>query len=354
MDPGRGRRGQQGGHHHAALLRSTLQPVTRAARAAATTLGGVAAVGAAAFAWGVLVERNRFTVRHEVVPVLEPGARSLTILHISDLHMAPWQTAKQDFVRSLARFEPDFVIDTGDNLGHVDGNSGVERALAPFAGIPGVFVHGSNDYHGPIFKNPLRVLRLDRGQPPGPRSRTSTPPAWSGSSTDQLGWLDLNNTARAIEIRGTRIELFGTNDAHRNWDRLDLLPGAIEAVRENVGWSERTARRGAQHRRHPRPLPPRARRLREPGRGAGARRPHARRPGAHPRPPGAGHQLRHPARAGPGPEPLAQRPHEAYLNVSAGIGTSIYAPFRFACPPEAVVLTLVERSAEDEAGYGDD
>ena len=25
----------------------------------------------------------------------------------------------------------------------------------------------------------------------------------------------------------------------------------------------------------------------------------------------------------------------AYLNVSAGLGTSIYAPFRFACPPEA-------------------
>ena len=163
----RGRRGQQGRHHHAALLRSTLQPVTRASRAAATTLGGVAAVGAAAFAWGVLVERNRFTVRHEVVPVLEPGARSLTILHISDLHMAPWQTAKQDFVRSLARFEPDFVIDTGDNLGHVDGNSGVERALAPFTGIPGVFVHGSNDYHGPIFKNPLRYFVITEDSRPG-------------------------------------------------------------------------------------------------------------------------------------------------------------------------------------------
>jgi predicted MPP superfamily phosphohydrolase len=26
--------------------------------------------------------------------------------------------------------------------------------------------------------------------------------------------------------------------------------------------------------------------------------------------------------------------------VSAGIGTSIYAPVRFACPPEAVVVTL--------------
>jgi uncharacterized protein len=30
----------------------------------------------------------------------------------------------------------------------------------------------------------------------------------------------------------------------------------------------------------------------------------------------------------------------AWLNVSAGLGTSIYAPVRFACPPEAVVVTL--------------
>jgi predicted MPP superfamily phosphohydrolase len=35
----------------------------------------------------------------------------------------------------------------------------------------------------------------------------------------------------------------------------------------------------------------------------------------------------------------------AYLEVSAGLGTSIYAPVRFACPPEAIVLTLVPRSA---------
>ena len=31
----------------------------------------------------------------------------------------------------------------------------------------------------------------------------------------------------------------------------------------------------------------------------------------------------------------------AFLNVSAGLGTSIYAPVRFACPPEATLLTLV-------------
>jgi predicted MPP superfamily phosphohydrolase len=35
----------------------------------------------------------------------------------------------------------------------------------------------------------------------------------------------------------------------------------------------------------------------------------------------------------------------SWLHVSAGLGTSPYAPVRFACPPEATLLTLVERTA---------
>ncbi|HEV2930315.1 MAG TPA: metallophosphoesterase, partial [Propionibacteriaceae bacterium] len=30
----------------------------------------------------------------------------------------------------------------------------------------------------------------------------------------------------------------------------------------------------------------------------------------------------------------------AWLHVSAGLGTSPFAPIRFACPPEATLLTL--------------
>ena len=36
------------------------------------------------------------------------------------------------------------------------------------------------------------------------------------------------------------------------------------------------------------------------------------------------------------------RPH-MWLHVSAGLGTSPYAPVRFGCPPEATLLTLVPR-----------
>src|SRR5262249_29302090 len=35
---------------------------------------------------------------------------------------------------------------------------------------------------------------------------------------------------------------------------------------------------------------------------------------------------------------------EAWLHVSAGLGTSPYAPVRFACPPEATLLTLVAKA----------
>jgi hypothetical protein len=37
------------------------------------------------------------------------------------------------------------------------------------------------------------------------------------------------------------------------------------------------------------------------------------------------------------------------LNVSAGLGTSPFAPARFCCPPEASLLTLVARPADPHA-----
>jgi predicted MPP superfamily phosphohydrolase len=299
----------------------------------------VAAVGAAAFAWGALVERNRFTIRHETVPVLDPGARPLTVLHLSDLHMAPWQARKQEWVRSLALLEPDLIINTGDNLGHPDGIVGLERALQVFAGIPGVFVHGSNDYFGPQLKNPFSYFG-------GPSGRSSGPATLDTGRLeryfeDTLGWLSLNNTARALEIRGSRLEFFGTNDAHRGWDRLDLLPGAIEEMRENVGWQDDRSGPepiaiGVTHAPYRRVLDSFVNHGAEVIFAGHTHGGQVRIPGLPalvtncdiPREQAQGLSVWHHAR------------HAAFLEVSAGIGTSIYAPVRFACAPEAVVVTL--------------
>ena len=311
-------------------------------RAVGAAFGVAAAAGAAAFAWGAIVERNRFTIRHETVAVLEPGARPLTVLHLADLHMAPWQSAKQDWVRSLALLEPDLIVNTGDNLGHPDGIDGVIYALTPFAGVPGVFVNGSNDYFGPQLKNPFSYFG---GPSAGPRrAATLDTERLEGFFEQDLGWLSLNNNARAIELRGSRLEFFGTNDAHRGWDRLDKLPGVIEDMRENVAWNDDRAEPesisiGVTHAPYRRVLDSfvnygaemifaghtHGGQVRIPGRSALVTNCDI------PRDQAQGLSLWYHAR------------RAAYLNVSAGIGTSIYAPVRFACPPEAVVVTLTAR-----------
>jgi predicted MPP superfamily phosphohydrolase len=310
-----------------------------APRTAATALGAVAAVGAATFAWGALVERNRYTIRHETAPVLDPAARPITVLHLSDLHMAPWQERKQQWVRELAMLEPDLIVNTGDNLGHLDGIEGLERALEPFAGIPGVFVHGSNDYFGPQAKNPLSYFAGPSSKPK--RAATLDIDRLESFFEDRLGWMSLNNRSRAIELKGSRLEFFGTADAHRGWDRLDALPGVIEEMRENVGWQDdpsgpQAVAIGVTHAPYRRVLDAfvtHGAQMIFAGHTHGGQ---VRVPGLPalvtncdiPREQAQGLSVWHHAR------------RAAFLNVSAGLGTSIYAPVRFACPPEAVLVTL--------------
>lgn len=323
------------------------RPVTRGLRTAAAGLGSAAAVGAAAFAWGVAVERVRWTVREETLPILAPGARPITILHVSDLHLAPWQRSKIEFVRSLAHLEPDLIVDTGDNLGHPDALPALREALDVFRGVPGVFVHGSNDYFGPQLKNPLGYFTAPSGHPR--RGRRLDVAAMERLFTEELGWLDLNNRARAIELRGTAIEFLGTNDAHRGWDELGALPGALEEVRESVEWSDEVT------------LPPLTigvthapyRRVLDAFVTEGATLVFAGHThGGQVRIPGLPALVTNcdvPRDQAQGTSVWRHANGAALLEVSAGIGTSIFAPFRFACPPEAVVVTLTE--VPPEIGY---
>jgi len=308
-------------------------------KTAATALGAVAAVGAAAFVWGAVVERNRFTIRHEVLPVLDPGARPITVLHLADIHLAPWQHRKQEWLRSLALVEPDLIVNTGDNLGHPDALEALEYALEPLSGVPGVYVNGSNDYFGPEFKNPFHYFTGPSGRTE--RATTLDTPALERYFEDTLGWLALNNAARAIELKGSRLEFFGVNDAHRGWDRLDRLPGLVEEMRENVGWQDdRTGSEpvaiGVTHAPYRRVLDAFVTNGAEVIFAGHTHGGQVRVPGLPalvtncdiPREQAQGLSVWHHAR------------RAALLNVSAGIGTSIYAPVRFACPPEAVVVTL--------------
>jgi uncharacterized protein len=300
-------------------------------------VGAAIAAGAAAAAWGALVERNRFTIRHEFVPVLEPGARQLTVLHLSDLHMAPWQTGKQDWVRSLAVLEPDLIVNTGDNLGHPDAIDAIAYALEPFRDTPGVFVHGSNDYFGPSFKNPLAYL----GAPS--RHREASEPldtaALERLFEERFGWANLNNNVAAMTVGGSNLEFFGTNDAHRNWDELATLSGLIDDMREEESWHESTSTAvpiGVTHAPYQRVLNAfvtNGAQMIFAGHTHGGQ---VRIPGL----PALVTNCDIPRQQAQGLSVWNHAAHGSFLNVSAGLGTSIYAPVRFACPPEAVLVTL--------------
>jgi len=322
-------------------LTGRLTPVARIALA-------IGAAGVAAFAWGSLVERTRWTLRRAEVPVLPAGAEPIRVLHLSDLHMAPWQRDKQDWVRALAELEPDLIVDTGDNLGHERGLEGIRRAFERFEGIPGVFVNGSNDYFGPIPKNPFGYFTGPSRH--RPKSKRLDIEGLHGYFAE-LGWQDLDNTAASLDLRGTHFEFFGVDDPHKGYDRLDLITAAIDELRADdplgdetwpdVGTSRSAARPtvtiGVAHAPYQRVLNSFV------NHGAQlilAGHTH----GGQVCVPGYGALVTNcdiPRKQVKGLSVWRHGLRSAFLNVSAGLGTSIFAPVRFACPPEATLITLV-------------
>ena len=131
-------------------------PAARTGSVLKKTVAAGAVLGVAAAAYGHFIELNNFVVRHERLPVLPAGAADLRILHISDMHMIPGQQKKIDFMHSLAALEPDLVMNTGDNLSHVDGMGPLLEALDPLMALPGVVVPGPDCYFEHVFKNPAR------------------------------------------------------------------------------------------------------------------------------------------------------------------------------------------------------
>lgn len=295
---------------------------------------GFAAAGA--LAWGTLVERQLFTIRRHSIPVLTPGSTPVRVLHISDLHLAPWQTRKMRWVRSLANLEPDLIVNTGDALGHPEALPMLRHTLEPFAGIPGVFVHGSNDYYGPRAKNPFKYL-----QEP---SRLSTrevdmdTAALVAFYTDELGWTDLNNTAATLTTRGNTIELFGLNDPHIHYDDETAMDAALTALRkvEKSRKQSPATRIGVVHAPYRAALDAL---LDHDAETIFAGHTH----GGQVCIPGIGALTTNsdlPRHQAKGLSVWFNRQRAAFLNVSAGLGHSIYAPVRFACPPEVSLITL--------------
>lgn len=296
-------------------------------------IGAGVALGLGVLAYSTLIERNAFTLRRVTVPMLEPGATDIRVLHLSDMHLAPWQTSKRKWVAALRELEPHLVVNTGDNLGHLDALSALREALTPFAGTPGVFVNGSNDYFAPELKNPFRYLSGPSKANPEP-TRLDTK-ALESYLTDDLRWVNLNNTAARVSVAGRELEFFGVDDPHHHFDNLNDMTETLDALRAGAK-TPAALRIGVAHAPYQRILNAFA------VNGAQfmfAGHTH----GGQVRVPGYGALVTNcdlPASMAKGLSSWSTGEREAFLHVSAGLGTSIYAPVRFACRPEATLLTL--------------
>lgn len=319
--------------------------MTSPVRSTAGALGGLVAAGAAGVAYASLIERHWFALRRVTVPVLPEGARPVRLLQVSDLHVVPGQARKVAWVRSLAALEPDFVINSGDNLSHVDAVPSALAAMGPLLDLPGAFVLGSNDYFLGGWKNPALYLTKDYAR--AARTRTPLPVDELVAGLRSGGWHDLNNSRRLLGIGEVAVDLVGVNDPHEGLDEYarvagsapsgaDLMIGLVHAPYQRVldamvddGASLVVA--GHTH----------GGQLALPFYGAlttNCDLDTSRAKGLSRWWAGAG---RGPRRAAPS----STAPGDAaWLHVSAGLGTSRIAPMRFACRPEATLITLVAPS----------
>ncbi|WP_235922933.1 metallophosphoesterase [Corynebacterium lizhenjunii] len=193
---------------------------TIALTAAASTIG--IAAGCAAWAFQ---QTRAFELKEVQVPLLPPGTlrgrESFRILHVSDLHMVPGQTAKIAWVRQLDELEPDLVVNTGDNLSDARAVPDTLRALGPLLSRPGVFCFGTNDYWAPRLANPVNYLLGRKNEP----SYVDLP--WQGmrAAFMEHGWHDATHTRVEVKIGPVRLAAAGVDDPHHNLDDYASIAG---------------------------------------------------------------------------------------------------------------------------------
>lgn len=289
-----------------------------------------AAAGTACVAYGVTIERRWYRLRHLRLdgalrrPAGVPTPLPLRVLHLSDLHVQPGDRRLGEFLAMVAGHDYDLVVLTGDLLG----SKGVEQAcldhLAPvLAKAPGLFVLGSNDVFGPTAKSPSHYFLDPDHRAHGDRldtDRLIEGLAAHGVTTLRGGWAE-------VATRGGTVVASGLDDPHLADAPLPpledlLVPDTIDPVL-HLGLSHAPYKVALDI-------------LLEAGSDLLL----------------AGHthggQVRFPpigAVVGNCDLPLdqvrgASKYRDKWLHVSPGLGTSPYAPFRFACRPEATLLHL--------------
>ncbi|MCW2571441.1 MAG: metallophosphoesterase [Frankiales bacterium] len=268
---------------------------------------------------GALVEPLFPVLRRASVPVLPSGSSPLTVLHLSDLHLLPRHGRRSRWVQQLAVHEPDLIVCTGDLWSSSRALPLLGSTLGALTadGTPGVFVPGNNDYYSP---SPPSIVGYFTGAEPRRRG-PDMPWGRAAAMLESVGWIDLTHRRTTLSIQGNDVTLTGTDDAHLRRDHYAQVAGPVEGFA--IGVTHTPQRRVLDA------MAADGHRLLLAG--------HTH--GGQVRLPGVGALVTNcdleRARAR-GLSPYG----DAWLHVSAGLGTSPYAPVRLCCRPEASLLTL--------------
>jgi predicted MPP superfamily phosphohydrolase len=296
-----------------------------ALRPAVAAVGLAAAVGGGLALYG-LAEAHWYRLRHvHVTGVLHGTTRPLRVLHVSDLHLSAPGGRIASFVARLAEEDYDLVVLTGDLLGAVGMEDDTVSLLATLTagGRPGVAVLGSNDHFAPTLQNPFAYLAGDTRER-GPGARLDAPRLVAGLARE--GIVTLDDEVTAVPTALGDVVVSGLHDPH-------LADRALPSPTAMAGDSDGITHLGLVHAPYLAALDV----LVDAGADlllAG----HTH--GGQVRVPGIGALVtncdldRTQARG-------LSRHRGVALHVSAGVGTSKYAPVRFACRPEASLLTLL-------------
>jgi uncharacterized protein len=249
----------------------------------------------------------------------------LTILQVADLHLLPGQEDRIHFLASLADLDHDLVVASGDLLGAPHVEDLTADALAPLtaAGAPGLVVLGSNDFYAPVPRSPFSYFTTPQRRSFGVRLDTDRLVARLADH----GYRTLRGEAAVLDTHAGRVAVGGFDDPH--------LPSTVLPPSEQVAppaGSDALLNLGLVHAPYLAALDV----LTDAGHDlllAG----HTH--GGQVRLPGIG------ALTANCDLPLDQarglsRHRGRVLHVSPGLGHGRYAPFRFACRPEATLLEL--------------
>lgn len=176
-----------------------------------------------------LAEARAYTLRRVRLEIPNHHGESdlpdVRVLHLSDLHLVNRDKDRARWVAGLADLRPDLVVVTGDLRGGLHVDDIVLSALGDLLAVPGLYVHGSNDYFAPTANNPAKYFR-------GPtKLRPHRPPidhTTLDRKLDEAGWLSLDNRSAELRVRGWLIAARGTDDPHIRRDKYEEVAGPFD------------------------------------------------------------------------------------------------------------------------------